>query len=58
MNSIFGIKGIHVKAIETASENATEVNEFLAAHDGNIIDIQVHAMLYGVTKYIIVYREA
>lgn len=56
MKSVYGITGIRVKAIEASHEGLEEVNKFLEEHDGNIIDIQISPMMYGVTKYIIVYR--
>ena len=56
MKSMFGITGIKVRAIE-AGEDMSEVNDFLKEHDGNIIDIQNSPMLYGVTKFIIIYKK-
>ena len=56
MKSIFGTTNIRVHAIEAHGIDMSEVNEFLSAFDGNIIDIQTVGMLYGVTKFIIVYR--
>lgn len=56
MNTLYGIMNIRVKAIEAAHDDLAEVNDFLAAHDGEIIDIQINPMLYGVTKYIIIFR--
>lgn len=56
MNTLYGIKNIRVKAIEAPHDDLAEVNEFLSAHDGEIIDIQINPMLYGVTKYIIIFH--
>lgn len=56
MKSIFGTTNIRVHAIEAQGTDMSEVNEFLSAFDGNILDIQTVGMLYGVTKFIIVYR--
>lgn len=56
MNSIYGITGIQVEAIDVQGTDMTEVNLFLEEYDGNIISIQPNQMLYGVTRYIIVYK--
>lgn len=58
MKSVFGTTNIRVRAIETQGTDMSEVNDFLAEYDGNIIDIQTVGMLYGVTKFIIIYRYA
>lgn len=57
MNNLYGITDIRVSIIEAPHDQITEVNAFLKAHDGNIIDIRTEEMLYGVTKYIIIYKE-
>lgn len=55
---MYGITKIGVKAIEASHEDVFAVNNFLKAHDGEIIDIKPEPMMYGITKYIIIYREA
>lgn len=57
MNNIYGITNIRIAAIEALHDHLSEVNEFLKAHDGNIIDIRTGDMLYGMTKYIFIYKE-
>ena len=56
MNNVFGITGIRVKAIEVDKNDLTKVNDFLEEYDGNIIDIQVIPMLYGVSRFVITYK--
>lgn len=58
MKSVFGTTNIRVHAIEAQGTYMSEVNDFLTEYDGNIIDIQTIGMLYGVTKFIIIYRCA
>ena len=53
---MFGITGIRIKIIEATHEDSSKINEFLDEYDGNIIDIKTADMLYGVTKFIIVYK--
>ena len=56
MNTLYGITGIAVKAIETCENDMDEVNSFLAEYDGNIINIQPVPMLYGWTRFVITYK--
>lgn len=53
---MFGIKGIQVKTFDVQNKQPDEVNEFLTEYDGNIIDIRTEQLMYGVTRYIIIYR--
>lgn len=57
MNNIYGITDIRVKTIEVNKNNVSEVNEFLAEYDGDIIDIQTVPMFQGYWRAIIVYHE-
>lgn len=56
MKNLFGITNIHVKAIEVSRNEMEEVNKFLEEHDGDIIDLQVMPMLYGMSRFIIIYK--
>lgn len=62
MANIFGITGLRVAVIDaklsdTDGRNLDEVNSFMAEHDGNIVEIKTAQMMYGVTRFIITYRE-
>lgn len=57
MANIFGITGLKVAVIDAKSDNLDEVNSFMAEHDGDIVEIQTAQMMYGVTRFIITYRE-
>lgn len=56
MNNMLNIKGIQVKAIEVNKNDVSEVNEFLVEYDGNIIDIQIIPMMYGISRFVITYK--
>lgn len=56
MNNMLHITGIQVKAIEVNKNDVSEVNEFLAEYDGNIIDIQIIPMMYGISRFVITYK--
>ena len=58
MNSMFGIKQIQIRVFECAHDDVQPVNDFLTKHDGDIIDVRTDNMLYGVTKYIVIYKAA
>lgn len=53
---MLGIKGIQIKTFDLKCDEINIVNDFLMEYDGSIIDIQVAQMLYGVTRYVIVYK--
>lgn len=55
--NMYGITNIKIEAIEVARDGEDEVNEFLAKHNGNIIDIKTVPMFQGWTKYVVVYTE-
>ncbi len=57
MNSVYGITGIRAKAFEVNKNDTTEVNEFLAEHDGDIIDIQIIPLFQGYSRWMIIYHE-
>ena len=57
MNNVFGITNIRVKAFEVNKNDVTEVNEFLAEHDSNIIDIQIIPMFQGYSRWMVIYHE-
>ena len=57
MNNIYGITNIRVKAFEVNKNDVTEVNEFLAEHDSNIIDIQIIPMFQGYSRWVIIFHE-
>ena len=56
MKNIYGITGIKVKIIEVTANLTRELDDFIEKHDGNIIDIQTIGMMYGVCKFVIVYK--
>lgn len=56
MADMLGIKGIQIKTFDLKHDEINIVNDFLMEYDGSIIDIQVAQMLYGVTRYVIVYK--
>lgn len=49
---------IQVKIIEVTHDNTEELNEFLLKHKGNIIDIQTVGMMYGICKFVIMYKTS
>jgi hypothetical protein len=53
---MYGITGIQMKVIDVHGTDAMDVNLFLEEYDGNIIDIRTEQMLYGVTRYVIIYK--
>ena len=55
MKNMFGITGIRVKAIEVDKDDLTEVNKFLEEYDEKVIDIQIIQMMYGKSRFVIVY---
>lgn len=56
MADIYGMKNIQVKTIEVNKNDLTAVNKFLKDHDGNIIDIQIIPLLYGCSRFMIIYK--
>lgn len=58
MNNVFGITNIRAKAFEVNKNDVAEVNEFLAEHDGDIIDIQIIPMFQGYSRWMVIYHEA
>lgn len=56
MTTFYGITGIQMKVIDVHGTDAMDVNLFLEEYDGNIIAIQTEQMLYGVTRYVIIYK--
>ena len=57
MSNVFGITNLQIKTFDCFQDELTEVNEFLKEHNGDVVNIQTEAMLYGKTRYIITYRE-
>lgn len=57
MNNVFGITNIRAKAFEVNKNDVAEVNEFLAEHDGDIIDIQIIPMFQGYSRWVIIFHE-
>lgn len=57
MKNLYGITKVQIEIIEVSGQDAKAVNDFLLVHDGNIIDVQVIGMNYGLCKFIITYRE-
>lgn len=57
MNNVFGITNLQIKTFDAFQDELTEINKFLTKHNGDIVDIQTVAMLYGKTRYIIIYKE-
>ena len=57
MNNVFGITNIRAKAFEVNKNDVTQVNEFLAEHDGDIIDIQIIPMFQGYSRWMVIYHE-
>lgn len=49
---------IQVKIIEVTHKDTEELNEFLLKHKGNIIDIQTVGMMYGICKFVIMYKTS
>lgn len=58
MKNLYGITGIQVEAIDCTKNHLEELNEFLEEHDGDILEIQTVAMLYGVTRYVVIYKAS
>lgn len=59
MTNMFGITGIQVKIIDIYKNDMsgeTDLNLFLDEYDGNIIDIRTEQMMYGVTRFAIIYK--
>lgn len=61
MTNMFGVTGIQVKIIDIYKNdmdgnNITDLNLFLEEYDGNIIDIRTEQMVYGVTRFAIIYK--
>ena len=54
---MLGIKGIQVKVIDCDHTRVDELNSFLREYDGFIIDIKTVEMLYGRTRYVVIYKE-
>ena len=53
---MFGIHGIMVKVIDCKDDDVKDLNQFLDEYDGNIIDIKTVPMLYGITRYVVIYK--
>ena len=53
---LFGIRKIRVKAFEIDKNDTRKINEFLAQHDGKILNIEILPLLYGVSRWIITYQ--
>lgn len=53
---MINIKGIQIKSFEVDHDNVDEVNMFLEEYDGNIIDIKIIPLLYGKSRYVVIYR--
>lgn len=56
MINLRGITGIRTKIIEVEGTHTEELNDFLEEYNGYIIDIQTVGMLYGLCKFIIIYK--
>ena len=59
MTNMFGITGIQVKIIDIYKNDMsgeTDLNLFLDEYNGNIIDIRTEQMMYGVTRFAIIYK--
>ena len=56
MNSIYGLKGLQIKAFEINHADTDSVNAFLSEYDGNIVSVDYSAMALGMTKVIVLYK--
>ena len=49
---------IQVKIIEVTGKDTKELNDFLSKHKDNIVDIQTVGMMYGICKFVIMYKTS
>lgn len=57
MNTLFGITNIKVTFFAIKDNDTHEINAFLQAHNGEIIDIQYQQNNFAVRQVMIVYKE-
>ena len=58
MKNLLGIKGVRVEEFSGFFSDAYNVNKFLEAHDGDIIDIMCVQNDTNCLSYLVVYKES
>ena len=45
-----------VKVIDCEGDDVGELNKFLDEYNGNVVEIQAQQMMYGITRYIVIFK--
>ena len=56
MKNLYGLTNIMVKVIDCKGDDVGELNKFLDEYNGNVVEIQTVGMLYGITRYVVIYK--
>ncbi len=58
MTNLRFIERIQVKVFDCRNDDLEELNKFLMDNETRICEIQTQQLLYGVTRYIVIYKES
>lgn len=57
MRNLYGLTNLLVKVIDCKGDNVEELNRFLYEYNGSIVEIQTVAMMDGLTRYVVIYKD-
>ena len=56
MKNLYGLTNLMVKVIDCEGDDVGELNKFLDEYNGNVVEIQAQQMMYGITRYIVIFK--